>query len=569
MFAVLGVAGVFAAYSNHFHNSFHFDDGTVIQNNAYLRSLTNVPLFFRDATTFSSLPANAAYRPLTSVSFALDYWRGGLDPFAFHVTQWTLHLLLGILVYFFVGRALRLAGLGKVSSWLALFGATLFCLHRANTETVNFLTLRSEILSTAGVLGSFVVYQYAPRWRKSFLWLVPAALGAFAKQPAIVFAPLFAIYLLCFPEEIRGRGDSRRPSRTAWLVRAAPAFALSGLFYFLQGELGGPRLVYGSVSPLTYLQTQTFAWLHYFRLFAVPLGLSADADWVAIAHPYDTRVFAGVLFVVLFLGAAAFYASKRVAGRAFLFGAIWFFVALAPSSSLFSLSEMINEHRPYLAYVGLVVCLTAAAGDLLLARVAARPRLQISRVAAALGILLLVAHGVGTFQRNRVWRNDETLWRSVTLASPRNGRAWMNYGLIFMKRGDYADARSCFEKADDLLTDYDVLEINMGILEGATNRPLEAERHFQRALSLNSRFAMVHFYYGRWLHERRRSREAAQHLVAAIAGSPADLEARHLLIKVYRDLGEKGSSCALARETLKIAPADPKSAARVQECLTL
>lgn len=567
VFAILSIAGVFGAYSNHFHNSFHFDDGTVIQNNAYLRSLKNVPLFFQDATTFSSLPANAAYRPLTSVSFALDYWRGGLDPFAFHVTQWTLHLFLGVLIYFFVSRTLRMAGLGRMSSWLALFGATFFCLHRANTETVNFLTLRSEILSTAGVVGSFVLYQYAPRWRKSFLWLLPAALGAFAKQPAIMFAPLFAVYLLVFPDEVRG--DSGRPSRFAWLGRAAPAFVVSGVFYFLQGQLGGERLVYGSVSPLTYLQTQTFAWLHYFRLFAIPLGLSADADWAAIPHLYDTRVFAGVLFAVLFLGSAGFYASKRAAGKAFLFGAIWYFVALAPSSSLFSLSEMINEHRPYFPYIGLVLCLTAAAGDLILARGAARPRSHIVRVAAAVGILLLVANGVGTFQRNRVWRNDETLWKSVTLASPRNGRAWMNYGLIFMKRGDYAEARYCFEKADDLLTDYDVLEINMGILEGATNRPLEAERHFQRALSLNTRVAMVHFYYGRWLHERRRNREAAEHLVAAIAGSPADLAARHLLMEVYGSLGERGSLCALARETLKIAPADPKSAARVQGCLTL
>src|SRR5712691_10752488 len=87
VFAILSAAGVFAAYSNHFHNSFHFDDATVIQNNAYLRSLKNIPLFFRDAATFSSFPTNAAYRPLTSVSFALDYRRGaGLDPFAFHVT---------------------------------------------------------------------------------------------------------------------------------------------------------------------------------------------------------------------------------------------------------------------------------------------------------------------------------------------------------------------------------------------------------------------------------------------------------------------------------------------------
>jgi Flp pilus assembly protein TadD len=556
---------VFAAYSNHFHNSFHFDDGTVIQNNAYLRSLKNIPLFFKDAATFSSLPTNAAYRPLTSVSFALDYWRGaGLDPFAFHVTQLSLHLLVGVLIFFFVRRVLLDAGLAARSPWLALFGATLFCVHRVNTETLNFLTLRSEILSTAGVVGSFVFYQYALRWRKSLLWLLPFIAGAFAKQSAIVFAPLFAIYLFLFPKEAGGEAPSppRKPW-SAWLRLSAPAFVLAGFFYFLQDRLGGSRLLYGSTPPLVYLQTQTFAWLHYLRLFLVPLGLSADADWAAIPHWFDTRVLAGTLFTLLFIASAVFYASRRAAGRAFLFGALWFFVALAPSSSLFSLSEMINEHRPYFPYIGLVLCLTAASGDLLLWRQALRPASssRASGVAAALAVLLLAAHTAGTFERNKAWRNEETLWKSVTEVSPGNGRAWMNYGLVFMARADYANARSCFGRAQALLPNYDVLEVNMGILEGASNLPADAERHFRRAVSLNINIAMANFYFGRWLHENRRDREAAVHLAAAIVESPADLEARHLLMRVYQDLAEKDSACSLARETLRIAPGDPESAA--------
>ncbi|MGH9363890.1 MAG: hypothetical protein ACRD1B_01300, partial [Thermoanaerobaculia bacterium] len=365
--AILSAAGVFAAYSNHFHNSFHFDDGTVIQNNAYLRSLRNIPLFFQDATTFSSYPLNAAYRPLTSVSFALDYWRGGgLDPFSFHVTQFAMHLALGVLIFFFLERLLALAGLVRASRWLALFGATLFCMHRINTETVNFLTLRSEILSTAGVAGSFVFYQYAPRWRKSLLWLLPATAGAFAKQSAIIFAPLLAVYVLLFPEEREvGEGSEASGRRWAWPRLVIAAFAVAGGFYVLQARLGGSRLVYGSSPPWIYFQTQTFAWLHYLRLFLVPLGLSADADWAAIPHWLDTRVFAGALFALLFLGASAFYARRRAAGRAVFFGAIWYFLALLPSSSLFPLSEMVNEHRPYMPYIGLVLCLTAASGDLL------------------------------------------------------------------------------------------------------------------------------------------------------------------------------------------------------------
>src|SRR2546425_11098610 len=77
-----------AAYANHFHNAFHFDDSHVIEQNLYLRSLRNVPGFFVDGRTFSSLPSNATYRPLLSVTFALDYWlQGTLEPWQFHVTQ--------------------------------------------------------------------------------------------------------------------------------------------------------------------------------------------------------------------------------------------------------------------------------------------------------------------------------------------------------------------------------------------------------------------------------------------------------------------------------------------------
>ena len=52
----LVLVGLIAAYSNHFHNSFHFDDAHTIETNASIRELRNIPLFFHDATTFSSLP---------------------------------------------------------------------------------------------------------------------------------------------------------------------------------------------------------------------------------------------------------------------------------------------------------------------------------------------------------------------------------------------------------------------------------------------------------------------------------------------------------------------------------
>ena len=70
------VLAILAAYSNHFQNSFHFDDAHTIVTNAAIRELRNVPLFFRDATTFSSLPSNQSYRPLVSTLLAIDYRLG-------------------------------------------------------------------------------------------------------------------------------------------------------------------------------------------------------------------------------------------------------------------------------------------------------------------------------------------------------------------------------------------------------------------------------------------------------------------------------------------------------------
>src|SRR4051812_49284228 len=71
------LAALLAAYGNHFLNAFHFDDAHTIVNNAAIRELRNVPLFFRDATTFSALPSNQSYRPLVSTLLALDYYLGG------------------------------------------------------------------------------------------------------------------------------------------------------------------------------------------------------------------------------------------------------------------------------------------------------------------------------------------------------------------------------------------------------------------------------------------------------------------------------------------------------------
>src|SRR5262245_61933327 len=140
---VIGVAILLAvAYSNHFQNGFHFDDSHAVQDNIYVRDITNIPRYFTDATTFSVLPLNQAYRPLLQTTFALDYWLGGgYKPLAFQIDTffWYLLLLWAMAAFYWT-----LTG----DPWVALVATSLYGLHPVCAETVNYIVQRGDLLST-------------------------------------------------------------------------------------------------------------------------------------------------------------------------------------------------------------------------------------------------------------------------------------------------------------------------------------------------------------------------------------------------------------------------------------
>ena len=488
---------VVAAYANSFRNSFHFDDAHVIETNVYIRSLHNVPLFFTDAHTFSSLPQNSTYRPLVTLSLALDYARGGLDPAPYHVTQIVLLMVTGALLLIFFTPL--------IGEWPALFAATLFCVHTANTETMNLISARSELLSAIGLLGSFVLFQRSPFARRTLLYLIPLALGSLAKAPVVVFAPLLFFYVRWFEEK-----------RNAWRD-AVPPLILGIIAIVVLNRMNAPEWKSGGGDAYGYVMTQPWIWLHYVRLFFLPAGLTADTDWTALAHWYDTRAIAGDVFVILLIVAIA-----RIPRRPIKFGLTWFAIALVPTS-LFPLAEVANEHRVFFAYMGLVLALGDVGRTLVRpGRVEARPTFAIA---------ILIAFAIGTFERNKVWRTEETLWADVVRKSPANGRAWMNYGLTQMVKGQFAAAKSSFEQAATLVPNYSTLEINRGIVEGELGDQASAEMHFRRALALNPD-AYGHYYYARWLVQGGRGPEALPHLIAAIHLSPAFADPRALLLQI-------------------------------------
>ena len=555
-----------AAYSNFFRNAFHFDDGHVLVENLYIRSLANVPRFFTDAGTFSKLPANATYRPLCSFSLALDYALAGrLDPVVFHASQLAQMALLCLALGFFFRRAMDAALPDPANRYLALFAAALFGVHTLHTETMNLMHARSEILSALGVVAAFLIYWRGGWPRRVGLHLVAMALGALAKPPAVIFGPLLFLWVLFEP---RGSSDpaSGFPARWSARLRAALAAAAvptaaGAVVFVLISRLDGPGVNYGGGDRFHYLLTQSWAWLHYLRLLVLPRGLSADTDLKLIRDWYDTRVVAGALVVGLLAWGALRAARSR---RAWLvaFGVAWFALGLAPASSVIPLAEPINEHRPFLGTIGLVLAATWAArlGYLRL-RDGGRGMRWLAPAAVAGCLAILVAHAVGTHERNKAWRDSPSLWGDVTRKSPENGRGWMNYGLTFMTKADYVEARRCFERARALTPNYSVLEINFGVLEGAAGNPVKAEEHFRRALTLAPNLPNPHFYFGRWLVGQGRAAEAIGSIETAVRLTPGFDTALDLLMDLQVARGNWPAARRVAESYLTLAPGYAKAVA--------
>ena len=168
IFSCLAAVVVFMAYANHFHNSFHFDDAHAVVNNVYIRSLRNIPLFLKDGRTFSSLPTNQTWRPLVSISLAVDYYLGhGLDNTVwFHISTFFWFLIQLVLMFALYARVLDAASPGPANRYVALIAVAWYGLHPANAETVNYIIQRGDLYSTLGVVAGMAHLHFPPAVEK-------------------------------------------------------------------------------------------------------------------------------------------------------------------------------------------------------------------------------------------------------------------------------------------------------------------------------------------------------------------------------------------------------------------
>lgn len=536
--AAFMVIALTAVYWNHFDNAFHFDDSHTIVNNGYIKDIKNLPLIFKDAKTTSSLPLNQAYRPMVTSLNAIDFWiAGSLDPTVFHWHIYLEFLLLLVLLYLFFLRVFEMAD-GKKHYLLSVIGAGFFAFHTATAETINYIIARSDGFSTLMVLASVLIYINGKGWVKQ-LGLIPFVIGCLAKPTTLMLAPILFLYdfMLENPGFFIKNESPKLVNKFVDALKGTASFFVVGVVMYLwTRSMFSDTWKPSNVDAMHYLNTQPYIFWVYIKTFFLPNHLSADTDLTLIKEYFSPKVLWGLLVII----ASVAFAFKSATARKTLpiaFGIFWFYVALVPSSSVIPLAEVMNHHRTFFPYMGLVMAMVWAGHLLFQAATKDKPSVVSKAIVTALLVGLFGAHAYGTYQRNEVWDNDESLWHDVTIKSPNNGRGLMNYGLTRMRTGDMQGAINYFEAA--LKTRYGqhpYLYINLGIAKNAlamrSNDPKlkqQAEWYLKQAVLMGPGYPDCHYHYANWLRNNGRVDEAVKHLKKALELSPAHQQANALL----------------------------------------
>jgi protein O-mannosyl-transferase len=513
---IIAILALFIIYKNHFDNPFELDDSHTIANNAAIRDL-NIPLFFRDATTFSTLPANQAYRPGLTTLNAIDYklWSDnpGENPLPkwFHVSTFLTYCILCVSLFFFYSYFFRYAfPTNEWTPYFSLFASAFFAFHTANAETVNYIIQRAEIYSTLAVILAFLLFIYF-KDRELHLFLIPIVFGFFIKEPVVMFAPLAFAFVFLFEENASLKISAIFSNKLRKPFFYSIAALVIGILLFINAKQHTPKTwTSGSenISAFWYLITNFYSVMHYVFNFILPLNLSVDTDVSIVNSLFDIKIIGGfALIVTMLYGAYKFSLQKET--RPAAFGILWFFITLIPTSTIFPFAEPLNDHRPFFGYIGLVLTVVNLFAVVVIRRNEFEFTKKLSLTTLAiLPCLLIVAHGLGAYNRNNVWGSEETLWKDASEKCPKSGRIWMNYGLTLMRRGEYNGALNAFTKAKEFSPYYSYLYINFGILKNAMGKTAEAETDFLTGIQYGPNSPDGFKFYADYLLRNKRLKQA-------------------------------------------------------------
>ncbi len=557
-------------YSNTVHSSFHFDDYRNIVDNPLIRDLRNVPQLFQKTRLHDNnftLPS----RGLVTTSFAVNYYFSGLSVEEFHWVNISLHLINSMFVYFlaiiilnkyFSVASGRDTSMGRV---LALFVALFFLTSPIQTQSVTYIYQRNGLMTSFFYLLSLILFIRAVTGPGIRAYLSAGSVLSFlfatwCKEIAHTAPLIMFLYYQCFIA-----GEWRSLGKGLWLV--LPYVVLSAVSFYL-GVKQYPLVIQTpDWGPWEYLLTQSNVLIEYIKLLLLPLPgrLNVDVDFPLAETLWEFPTLISAVFVVAVLVTAVLLLNRA---RLLAFSILWFFVILAPTSSIIPLRDAMVHRRLYLpgfAFYLLLVVGVHKALCYLGERTGLEPRrIWQAELAVLTGIVLF--YSTCTYERNKVWKTDITLWEDTVKKSPSKVRPHYTLGLAYEKKGlvdrakkEYLRCKELYAEAPNMrnwgeLKWCSLACNNLGSIFNDAGMYNQAIRECKEALQIYPDYAKAHTNLGLAYSKKGMYNLAIKCYQEAVHLKPDLAEAHNNLGNVYGLKGLYDEAIREFEEAIRLKP---------------
>lgn len=549
-------------YYNALDNPFHYDDFHSIVLNLSLQDIRNVPTFFF-STSMSSLfevaKDETAYRPILQASYALNFYFGRHEPWGYHFVNLALHIGVCLLIYFIV-RSLMGDALAALSS------SIIFAVHPFNSESINYISARSSVLSAFFFILSFYFYilycqSSDPLWKRKqillyFGSLATFILGVLTKEIAITLPAVLILFNLYCQPSFRLK---RFRSIVYQLAFQLPFLLAAVLFLMihkvpiddllsLTGDRGAGSGLYKGVLTAPVMVAK------YLELVLVPVSLNVEHGMPLYTSFFEGPVLASV-GIVLSLVLLAFWLHRVYKMAVFWVG--WFLITLLPVLILPFMTKLaiFQEHRGYLPAVGIVILM--GVGISYLFRIVTLKKLRrfgrpIRTSMALLFIGLISCYAAGTLHRNTIWQDDVKLWSDSVKKSPSSYFSHLYLTVAYEMAGRANLAQGEFQEATRIDP-----EITKNVMEHAFIET--AIRKYQREIQLRPTDYQLYLDLGKIYSRINRSDWAIREYQLALRHQPESADVYSSIGLAYYDLGRFELAIKSYQESLRRAPEDPST----------
>lgn len=370
------------------------------------------------------IPGNATgmyYRPLIHGSFLVDRFLLDLDPVWLHLHNVTLHLLNALLVYCL---ALSLLSFRKARmEWLPITAALGFCLHPIVTESVGWVSGRTDLLASAFVLSSaLMLLRFRMSGRKG--WLVLSVfhflLATLSKEVSLAFFPGMLLILTARGGE--GERETGRGQAWPFFLAGLAALLLFFLFRSLAFSSNESRIGLTLISIGNDLQHAAMVVLGAFGFYMkkVVLPLPLNFAIVEVDPLYQLLALPLVAFCAYLLSRETLVCALFLSG-----------VFLIAPSFVIAFGQIAwtpyAERYLYLPTAFMILAILFYLGE----KLSARPRLG-----RLLVIVLLPLMAATTLARNLTWRTNYGILKDTVEKSPYFPNSRLLYASVLADRGE-------------------------------------------------------------------------------------------------------------------------------------